>query len=209
MFIIFGISLANEDGSKEYLTRKQVEDTLKNIALPETVKCIYDFPTYEMVIDFENPHEAQNKLNQITESVEAECPVGKALGVSGVGEGVVYRCVEPGYEDSGFWFKVKGDKHSKSKVRTLAAVDIERINNIQALAERLAHNGRVEQMAQQVFDTLNGGEVDIKRTGELIKAVMQDIFKEDLDIVSASGFTGRDLNGPVAKICRDYIANQI
>ena len=205
MFVIFGMALAYEDGTKRYLTRAELQKALVSYNMTDSVKCIYDFPSYSIDIDFENPHEAQNKLNEITESVEAECPVGKALGVSGIGEGVVWRCIDEGYEDSGFWFKVKGEKHSKSKVKTLATVDIEKMNSIQELAERLANHGRVEQMAQQVFDTLNGGEIDIKKTGELTKAVMQDIFKEDVDIVSASGFSGKELNGPVAKICRDYI----
>jgi len=207
MFVIFGIALVDEEGHKTYLTRKQVEDVCVDAA--GQIKCIYDFPTYEMVIDFENPHESQNRLNEITEEVEAECPVGKALGVSGVGEGVVWRCVEQGWEDSGYWFKVKGEKHSKSKVKTLATVDVERINTIKELAERLAHKGRLEQMHQQVFNTLNGGETDMTKMGDFIKAVMSDVFKEDTDIIAASGFTGKEISQPIFNICRKFISGKL
>ena len=42
-----------------------------------------------IAIDFNNPEKAQNELIKIMEEVEAECPIGKAFGVSGTGEGVV------------------------------------------------------------------------------------------------------------------------
>jgi len=207
MFVVFGIALVDSEGDKTYLTREQVEYACA--VLPEQIKCIYDFPTYELLIDFENPSESQNKLNAVTEAVEAECPVGKAFGVTGVGEGVVWRCVEEGYEDSGYWFKVKGSKHSQSKVKTLATVDCERINTIKELADRLAHNGRLEQQHQQVFDTLNGGQTDMTKMGDFIKAVMADIFKEDADIIAASGFTGKEISQPVFNLCRKFIAAKL
>jgi len=206
MFVIFGIDLV-EDENRTHLTRKQVEVVCSN--LQGQIKCIYHYQTYEMLIDFENPHESQNKLNAITDAVENECPVGKAFGVSAIGEGVVWRCVEEGWESSAYWFKCKGEKHSKSKVKTLATVDVERINNIKELAERLAHNGRLEQMHQQVFDTLNGGETDMKKMGDFIKAVMADIFKEDSEVIEASGFTGKEISQPIFNLCRKFISEKL
>jgi len=212
MFVIFGISLVDKEGQKQHLTRVEVENLTNGIDNPELLEanifCIYDFPTFEITIDFDNPHLVQNAINDITLAVEKCCPVANAFGIQGVGEGVVWRCVEPGYEDSGFWFKVKGEEHSKSKVKTLATVDVERVNNINELAERLV-GVRAEQMFQETFDTLNGGEGDIKRTGDFIKAVMADIFKEDLDVVAASGFTGKDISGPVSKIARAFLMKKL
>ncbi len=217
MFVIFGIATVDSAGEKTYLTRSQVVSVCEELVslptgtVPTTsgIYCIYYFPWFEMEINFDAPHEVQNKLNEITELVEAACPVGTAFGENGVGEGVVWRCVNPAYSDSGFWFKVKGEKHSASKVKTLATVDVERINDIKQLAETLAHNGRLEQMAQTTFDLLNGGEVELPKLGEFIKNVMKDIFKEELDTIAASGFTGKDLNGPISKICRDFVMKQV
>lgn len=206
MFVIFGIDLVDGE-ERTHLTRKQVEAVCTD--LQGQIKCIYHYPTYEMVIDFENPHESQNKLNEITEAVGSECPVGKAFGVSGIGEGVVWRCVEEGYESSSYWFKVKDSRHSESKVKTLATVDVERINTIKELAERLAHNGRLEQTHQQVFDTLNGGETDMKKMGDFIKAVMSDIWKEETDVIEASGFTGKEISQPIFNLCRKFISEKL
>lgn len=208
MFVIFGIAIADADNQKAYLTRGEVE-TVVQAHKTDQIHTIYDFPTWSKEIDFETPALYQNELNEITEEVEAECPVGKALGVLGIGEGVVWKCITPGYEDSGFWFKVKGEKHAASKVKTLAKVDVEKLNNIQALAERVANNERLEQMHQQVFNTLNGGETDMRKMGDFIKVVMADIFKEEIDLISASGFTGKELSGSVCKICRNFIASKL
>ena len=217
MFVIFGFAFSNEDGQKLYFNHNQIIDTIDGCReyvvkpsfggehKPNQMYSIYNFRTYFMDIDFENPHEAQNALNEITMAVEASCPVGVAFGVEGVGEGVVWHCTHPDYNDSGYWFKVKGDKHSNSKVKTLASVDVEKINNIKVLAEKLAHNGRLEQAVQNVFNTLNGGEVDPKGIGECIKWVMRDCFKEEMDTIAAGGFTGKELNGPISKIVRDYV----
>ena len=214
MFVIFGIALVNADEEKTYLTRAQVEEVthdhaVNNIDDVTKIFCIYDFPSFHCEIDFDQPHEIQNHLNKLTEDVGTECPVGKTFGVSGIGEGIVWRCIEEGYNDSGFWFKVKDERHSASKVKTLATVDVQRINDIQVLAATLAHNGRLEQGLQLVFDTLNGGEVDIKRTGEFIQWMMKDIFKEEIDTIAASGYNGKELNGSISKIARDFLMKNL
>jgi len=216
MFVIFGIAFVDEEGHKTYFTKQQITDTVDScreyVVKPGQdgkIFCIWDFPTWTFTIDFENPHESQNELNRVMTEVETECPVGKAFGITGVGEGIVIRCLDPGWEDSGFWAKIKGDKHSNSKVKTLATVDVEKINNIKALAETLAHNGRLEQAAQNVFDTLNGGEFDIKKTGEIIRWVMQDIAKEDMDVIAASGFTMKEISNPVNKIVKDFVMKNL
>lgn len=218
MFVIFGIAIAHdvETKYKTYFTREEVQNVCSSVSKPEgsvptesKIYCIYDFPTFEIEIDFENPHESVQILNKMTDDIGTECPVGKAFGISGIGEGAVWRCVEDGYDDSGYFFKVKDERHSNSKVKVLANVDVERINNIKELADTLANNGRLEQMHQTLFNTLNGGETDITKTGEFIKAVMGDIIKEDMDVVAASGFTWKEVAGPASKICKNFIMEKL
>lgn len=218
MFVIFGIAIAYnvETAFKTYYTREEVQKVCTSVSKPEgtiptesKIYCIYDFPIFNMNINFENPHESVAILNQMTENVGTECPVGKAFGISGLGEGIVWRCTEYSYDDSGYFFKVKDERHSKSKVKTLANVDVERINNIKELADSLANSGRLEQMHQTVFNTLNGGETDITKIGEFIKVVMHDVLKEDLDILAASGFTTKDVSGFIAKNCKNFIMEKL
>jgi hypothetical protein len=148
-------------------------------------------------------------LNEITEKVESKCPAGAFFGVDGVGEGIVWKCTTPGFESSNFWFKVKGNKHLKTKVRTLSTIDEERFNKIKSLSEYLANGERLEQIAQEVFDLLNGGDFNSNKIGLFIKSVMTDIFDEESDIISESGFTGKDISKPVSIICRNYVLSKI
>lgn len=234
MFVIFGAAKVSAEkeipngpdntqmhSEKEWVEADVVKMLLQQIrdvgqVVPDSLKCIYDFPTYEVEIDFDRPHVAQEYLVAKTLEVEKTCPVAAALGAVPndkgmiVGEGIVWKCVEPGYEDSGYWFKVKGEEHSpKSKVKVLAAADVQRIDSINELAQTLCPQWRIEQMYQQTFDTLNGGKGDIKRMGELIKATMTDICKEEADTLSASGFTAKEISGRVSKIARDYLVTQL
>lgn len=217
MFVIFGMAFVDAEGQKTYLTREEVEKVTKGIVTKPSAEidgsrpiyCIYDFPTWKFTINFNEPHHAQNELNAVMTEVENECPVGKAFGVSGVGEGIVVRCVTSGWEDSGYWCKVKGEAHSKSKVKTLATVDVERINDINELAEQVAYNGRLEQMAQTVFDLLNGGEYEMEKMGDFIKALCRDIIKEEIDIIAESGFTMKELSPYISKIARNYVMSKL
>jgi len=210
MFVVFGIALVDEYGNKDYLTAKQVSSIMSgHTGNRYQIYNIWQFQSFEVDIDFDQPHLIQNELNELTKLVEEKCPVGFSFGIEGIGEGIVWRCVTPRYEDSVYWFKVKGEKHSNTKVKTLANVDVDRISDIQILAHTLANNGRLEQGCQIVFDTLNGGEVDLKKMGDMIKWTMSDIFKEELDTIAASGFTGKDLNSPICKIVRDFVMSKL
>lgn len=203
MFIMFGIDVVIND-KRHYLSGKDFY--LFSGSNDESIYSTNDFENYEIRIDFEHPELIQNELNRITDEVERCCPIGKHFGVKGVGEGVVWKCITPGFESSDFWFKVKGEKHSKSKVKTLANVDVERFDKIKELAEHLANKERLNKVAYNVFDLLNGGSVDIKKTGEFIKAVMTDIFEEESDTISESGFTGKDINKHISTICKKYMS---
>jgi hypothetical protein len=221
MFVIFGMARVDAEGEKEWFTPGEIQAVfhragdLMTDSVPGNVYTIYEFPTYEIEIDFNRPHELQNKLVDLTIEVETECPVGKQLGATAekgsiIGEGIVWKCTTPGYEDSGNWFKVKGEKHSmESKVQKLSTVDVERIDAINALAVQVTPEWRLEQMMQQTFDTLNGGLLDIKKMGDFIKAVMADVLKEDLDIIAASGFTTKDITGSIGNIARKYLMTQL
>ena len=135
MFVIFAVRLEweNSDGpQKKWINISDLQfwsklEKFNNLG----IYYIKQFPTFEVEIDFDNPGLIQNKLGEITLEVERECPVAKHFGVSGgTGEGVVWSCWEEGWNSSAYTFKVKGELHSVSKVKTLAPVDIERLNTI-------------------------------------------------------------------------------
>lgn len=150
---------------------------------------ITEFPTYQMKIDFAQPELAVNALADLTTIVENECPVGKFFNVSGVGEGIVWKAE---YKGKTYRFKVKGEKHSSSKVKKLAKVDPEKLASINEFVDYAVTENRLDQGIEQVFTGTNR-EPDIKLVGEFIKWVSNDVFKEELDTLKTSGLEPKDV----------------
>lgn len=172
----------------------------------ERLFSIYDFPYHRVTINFNNPEEAQNKLGELTLQIEEECPVGKYFGVSGVGEGIVWTA----YRDNGqqYCFKIKGAKHSNSKVKVLAAVDTEKVANVKVMADKVCTENRMQQGRDWI---INQEGVDASRPenlGTFLKWLNGDIFKEEMDTIVDSGLTPKEVSKEVNRIGREfYFAN--
>lgn len=164
---------------------------------------IYDFPTFTVKINFNDPGRVQNTLIEITEKVEERCPVAAVFGVDGVGEGVVWRPVVDDY-GSEAWFKVKGEKHSISKVKTLAAVDVETLKAMDEFIEYAVTQNRLEQGLCDF-----GKEVVIENLGDFIRWVYNDIVKEESDVIEASLINTKKLGGAVAKAAKTFYFKQL
>ncbi len=194
-FYIFAARLISEDGEKEEWL------DVRNWVLPEGIYNIYNFPTFKIDINFESPEYAIAEINKWVLDVEAECPVGKAFGVSGIGEGIVWKCITPGWESSRYWFKAKGDKHANSKVRKLATVDIEKFESEQAFINSVLDEGRLEQGYNWLKE--NNKPQDQSSTGDFIRWIFNDVVKECSPEMEASNIEekslGKLLSGPAKK----------
>jgi RNA ligase len=169
---------------------------------------IEDYKTYSIDIDFNNPQLSQNEIIEMTIEVEDECPVGKAFGVTGIGEGIVFLHMTSSGEC--LRFKSKGEKHSKaSKVKTLKPVDDEKLNQVITIANQVCVGWRLEQMLDKTFDLINGGTIDIKQMGVFIKNVINDILKEESDVIAAAGLEPKDLNSKISEISRNYLITKL
>lgn len=194
-FFIFGLKIENDPVIKPTLLRSP-ENRIYNI---------HHFQTFSIDIDFNNPGLSQNKIIEETIKVEEECPVGKALGISGIGEGIVFSCQT---DKELLMFKSKGEKHSKSRVKTLKAVDAIKLLKIKELAEEVTPKWRLEQFLNEVCDLSNGGQITRDKISPFIRAVIKDAFKEDMDIIEKAGINSKDLGKPIADICRKYFFEQ-
>ncbi len=188
-----------------WLTQHQVETVFElmrktSLAKPP-IHNIYDFKTYEIEIDFTNPELAQNRLVELTNEVETECPVSKALGITGIGEGIVWST--PNFTARGrtmheIRFKVKGDEHAVSRVTKLASVDVEKLESLTALIDSCLTENRL----MQGFDYLKN-ELGLKRTldaePQFKKWVIKDILKEEKDTIEKNGFDKTEVMQIVAR----------
>ena len=163
---------------------------------------IYDYACETIEIDFNRPEIAQNKLSELTIKVEQSCPVAKAFGVDGIGEGIVWKCVTEGWESPDFYFKVKGEKHSASKVKTLAAVDVELVANQREFAEKTVTENRCRQGIDKLRES--GKKLDRTSVGDFIKWVVADVEKEESDTAKASGLDIKKTSGELTKSARTW-----
>jgi hypothetical protein len=159
---------------------------------------IDDFKTYSLDIDFNMPELIQNKLVELTLEVENECPVGEAFGFSGIGEGIVWSTELKGVVHR---FKTKGEKHSSSKTKTIAPVDVERLNSIKEFIEYSVTESRFNQALEKTF--LNNDAIDVKKLGDVIKWVINDIIKEETDTMIANNFEPKDIGKYVSTKVRE------
>lgn len=194
MFVIFDVFVSKKD-SKEGIWLGCNFECLKN--QDKLTNCnvfnILDFPTFKMEIDFENPTLVQNNLVDITLQVEKCCPVALAFGVEdGVGEGVVWKgtiCSKV------FRFKVKGHKHSSSKVKKLASVDTDKMKSIREFVDYAVTESRLNQ---------GKNETDSDK-GMFIQWILNDIIKEESDTLADNKLTTKDVAKAVKQKASQWI----
>jgi hypothetical protein len=143
------------------------------------------------------PQLVQNQLSELTLAIEEQCPVAKEFGFEGIGEGIVWTAEFKGVVHR---FKVKGEKHSSSKVKTLAAVDTEKLNSITEFVEYAVTDSRFNQALENVFP--NNEPVDTKKLGDVIRWVVNDIIKEEMDTLASNGLEPKDVNKYISTVVR-------
>lgn len=194
-FIVFAIRISADAESQEFLSDVEVVKACTGL-----LKTIFDFTTFNIAIDFNYPEKAQEYLQSITEEVERDCPVsrqllGKDFVDPLIGEGVVWATV---YNNNTLRFKVKGEKHSSSRVKTLASVDIEKLDSIKEFVASVVTESRLTQGLEHVESR------EPKNTGAFLKWVMSDIYKEELDTMNANGFTSKEVSPHLSAVIRTW-----
>lgn len=141
---------------------------------------------YIVTINTDHPELAQNELARITTEVETDCPIAKYLGgASSKGEGVVWWC--KANKDRHLVFKVKGKKHSGSKIRELATVNPEQVAGAKAFIDYACTENRMEQAVQET------GNIEKANMSAFLKWLHADIVKEESDTLQTNGLNYKDL----------------
>ena len=192
MFVIFGLKV--DDVWVPYFE-----------SIPEeNIFNIQDFPKFQIEVDFNNPELVQNKLIELTENVEKECPVGKHFGVSGIGEGIVWTSF---YKDKVYRFKTKGEKHSSSKVKTLASVNVDELNSINEFVDYSLTDSRLNQGISVLKE--QGLPINQSSTGEFLRWIIGDIVKEESDTMISNQIDMKKANPVISKEARLWYFNNL
>ena len=190
MFIVFDVRI--NDISIDPLVRRifNAEERIYNI---------HNFKTFYIHVDFNNPEDALNKIVEQTLEVEAQCPVAAALGVKGIGEGVVYSTK---FGENVLRFKSKGEKHSVTKVKKLVSVDPEILKSQTEFVQYACTENRLSQGLEHV-------SLDVKNIGDFIKWVAKDILAEESDTLEASGLEWKQVAPMINRKAVEFFKSKI
>lgn len=190
-FYIFGIMLNDSKNRIRWLNN----DDLFTIKPQKPIFNLFHFKTYQITIDFSNIDEAKSKMNTQLIDVEDEDPVAKELGYSGIGEGLVYTINN--FKGIRFVWKIKGEKHCQTDKKI--KIDDSAINTI---VKKVLPIWRLEQ---GVFEVFNNQLIDKKLYGNYLKWIVNDIIKEELDIIEQSGFKLEQIKKQINKEAIKYL----
>ena len=147
----------------------------------------------------------------ITNKVEEECPFAKLFDISGVGEGVVYHA---NYKDKHFIFKVKGEKHSVSKVKKLASVNPEEVKAINDFIDYAVTENRLQQGLEVVAtdNNVDQNDLEFNHISGFVKFMVADIMREEADTIKVNNLPEKDVISQIkaksSKFYRDFMQNK-
>lgn len=213
MYVIFGIQMIKDGESTWFLNPMKIlsgTKYTKEVLNQYQIFFIDQFPCTQVTVDFNYPELAQNKLVELCQAIEDECPVGKAFGVSGIGEGLVASCV---HEEFGLlMFKVKGVLHvgnnDKTKKKILAPVDEERIAKEIDWVNTYVTEGRLQQGIHVMKSEMRLEIID-KNVGKYLQWLCNDVFKEEQQSIIVNEFDPKKLAKRINEVGKRYYFNQL
>jgi hypothetical protein len=130
------------------------------------------------------------------------CPIANAFGISGAGEGIVWKSE---YNGKLLLFKVKGEKHKISDAKKVVTVDAEKLATVQEFADYAVTENRFNQAIEHVCGT--AANAGLPKLGELIRWMQGDIIKEESDTLLASGLTLKDVGSAIAAKTKEKLVS--
>lgn len=201
-WVVFNALVTTADGSEHWFSSESILEAWPGERRAGSlVHFIADYPQWSIDIDFNNPEAILDELERLTLEVEAECPVAKALGLSGLGEGIVWT-----YHDQlhgRLWFKTKGVKHKGTKNSRLVQIEPEVLASLDAFTDAVVTESRLEQGFELI--RAEHGAVNETHIGDFLKWVGQDVLKEESDTLDASGLERKQVMGRVNQRAKTWL----
>ena len=103
---------------------------------------------------------------------------------------------------------MKGDKHTVSRVKTLAPVDVEKMENIAGFIEYALTPQRLQQGLDHLVNEMRL-PLEITSMGDFIRWVFNDVIKEEADVMEASCVNKKMVGQQLAATARVWFQQQL
>jgi hypothetical protein len=201
-WVIFSALVTLADGTEKWFSAADIVAAWSGERRAGSlVQFIAEYPQWTIDIDFNDPEAILDELERLTLEVEAECPVAKALGLSGMGEGIVWTYYDQLH--GRLWFKTKGVKHKGTKNSRTVQIEPEVLASLDAFTEAVVTESRLEQGFELI--RANHGTVNETHIGDFLKWVGQDVLKEESDTLEASGLERKQVMGRVNQRAKTWL----
>lgn len=173
MFVIFAVYIDNK-----YLDMELFRNVYNESG---NIYNIYQFPTYNITIDFNHTSDAETLLIHYTNEIEKECPVGKHFGFSGMGEGIVW--ISKNSKNT-IIFKTKGDLFTIVLPRT-KMTKTNNENSLDAVIDDFVKDHITENRLHQGIEYLQEFNLEISKlnTNVFRQWVENDIITEEKNTI--------------------------
>ncbi|MEM6991241.1 MAG: RNA ligase family protein [Myxococcota bacterium] len=156
-----------------------------------------------------------DQINAMVARVEARDPwVADTLGVEGLGEGVVLYPEMPAEVDeagtidrdryTALMFKAKGEAHRVAKQKKPAQIDPEVARSVAEFVALMVTEARLAQALEEG----TGGDVDMRRLGEFLKAVATDVRKEGVVELEAANLTWKQVASAITARAKAWFVDR-
>ena len=215
LFAVFAVQYGDHNTGDAQL---EVEPTRIRALLPEHPD-VYVLPWYgpPVSLDFADRtslERSASTINQMVADIEACDPwVAETFGVRGLGEGMVLYPQQSQAADTrvsrerytSLMFKAKGDKHQVVKQKRPAQIDPEVAENVSHFVDLFVTQQRLEQAVAEAC----GGVYTMRQMGEFMKWMGQDVKKESVAELEASGLAWKDVSKAVMNRARQWYKDTV
>ena len=168
---------------------------------------------WEFSVDLSSPKKDFDKIMDIVlNEIEPNSPFGCALGKeNNIGEGVVLTF---DFDGNIHRMKVKGDKHTKSKVKVQRVLSPEEEVLLKKVEDfvinKACTEGRLEQGYLEVMHVEGLPLVgDMKKIGQFMKWLGNDVIKEETRAMEEAGLVKQDIGKMVSAIGSKWVKERI
>lgn len=129
----------------------------------------------------------KDEMNDMTLEVENECPFGKSFGISGIGEGIVWKIDGELGGNARYWIKTKGPKHQGTHTEGLKITGLS--DNVVRRAVQFADAAVKEERLKQAWEFLveMGIERNKAATPRFVGWLSKDVEVEEKNEILALG----------------------
>lgn len=162
---------------------------------------------YHREFDLETPEESFSELQVLADAVELECPFAHALGITGLGEGIVWKPTSPRSlaGNASFWLKSKGPSF---RTRPLPKRKAEsNLEYVREFAGSVLNEMRLEQAWQYME------EMKIPKTKAGVVPYMgwlvEDVKTEEKTVIEEENIDWRALKREIEKIGKEWYMRRL